>query len=99
MRGYFIKYGNRIIIVEENDNTLNRTYKCYLLPIREDVSQYEIVRMRHPFSGLIKIDLHEQLYGKNLQRYLPKKVMNIVLSLPEVKVILRDEKINRILNE
>lgn len=99
MRGYFIKYGNRIIIVEENENTLNTTYKCYLLPIREYINQYEIVRMRHPFAGLIKIDLHEQLYGKNLQRYLPRKVMDIVLSMSEVKVILRDEKINRILNE
>lgn len=95
MRGYFIKYGNRIIIVE--DDEVN--YKFYLLPIREDVSQYEIVRMRHPFAGLIKIDLHEQLYGKNLKRHLPKKIMNVVLSIPEVKVILRDEKINKLLNE
>jgi hypothetical protein len=99
MTGYFIKYVDRVIIVESNGNLLYKTHEHYLLPIEEDLNQYEIVRKRYPYANYVKIDLHEQLYKKNLRRTLPKKIMNIVLSIPEVKNILRNEKINSILDE
>jgi hypothetical protein len=47
----------------------------------------------------VKIDLREQLYEKSLRRTLPKKIMDVVLSIPEVKTLLRNEKINSILDE
>jgi hypothetical protein len=99
MLGYFIKYVDRVIIVEINGNLLYKTHDHYLLPIEEDLNQYEVIRKRHPYATYVKIDLHEQLYEKSLRRTLPKKIMDVVLSIPEVKTLLRNEKINSILDE
>jgi hypothetical protein len=90
--GYFIYCDNIVIVVNDYEVP-------FILPIREDVSKYEEVRMRSPYVCLIKIDLIQQIYGKNLKRHLKKKVMNKVLLIPEVKCILRNEKLKRILNE
>jgi hypothetical protein len=57
------------------------------------------MKKRHPYAAYIKIDLREQLYEKSLRRTLPKKIMDVVLSIPEVKTLLRNEKINSILDE
>jgi hypothetical protein len=43
-----------------------------LLPIEEDLNQYEVIR-KDIHMQLIKIDLREQLYEKSLRRTLPKK--------------------------
>jgi uncharacterized membrane protein len=43
MLGYFIKYVDRVIIVEINGNLLYKTHHHYLLPI-EDLNQYEVIR-------------------------------------------------------
>ena len=90
--GYFIYCDNIVIVVNDYEVP-------YILPIREDVSKYEEVRMRSPYAGLVKIDLIQQIYGINLKKHLKKKVMNKVLLIPEVKCILRNEKLKRILNE
>ncbi len=90
--GYFIYCDNIVIVVNDYEVP-------YILPIREDVSKYEEVRMRSPYACLVKIDLIQQIYGINLKRHLKKKVMNKVLLIPEVKCILRNEKLKRILNE
>jgi hypothetical protein len=44
------------------------------------------------------MDLREQLFGKNLKKTLPKKIMDEVCNLVEVKSLIRDEKLERILN-
>jgi hypothetical protein len=44
------------------------------------------------------MDLREQLFGKNLQKTLPKKIMSEICNLVEVKSLIRDEKIERLLN-
>jgi hypothetical protein len=51
MLGYFIKYVDRVIIVEINGNLLYKTHHHYLLPIEEDLNQYEVIRK----------DIHMQL--------------------------------------
>jgi hypothetical protein len=44
------------------------------------------------------MDLREQLFGKNLQKTLPKKIMKEVCNLVEVKSLIRDERLERLLN-
>jgi uncharacterized membrane protein len=82
---------DRVIIVEINGNLLYKTHHHYLLPI-EDLNQYEVIRKKTSICNLYKIDLREQLYEKSLRRTLPKKIMDVVLSIPEVKTLLRNEK-------
>jgi hypothetical protein len=72
---------------------LYKTHHHYLLPIEEDLNQYEVIRKKTSICNLyVKIDLREQLYEKSLRRTLPKKIMDVVLSIPEVKTLLRNEK-------
>jgi hypothetical protein len=59
---------------------------------------YEYKRLRYPYANCIRMDLREQLFGKNLQKTLPKKIMNEVCNLVEVKSLIRDEKIDRLLS-
>jgi hypothetical protein len=47
----FYKICDRVIIVEINGNLLYKTHDHYLLPIEEDLNQYEVIRK----------DIHMQL--------------------------------------
>jgi hypothetical protein len=44
------------------------------------------------------MDLREQLFGKNLSKTLPLKIKEEVSQLIEIKDLIRDEKIERLLN-
>jgi hypothetical protein len=50
----------------------------------------------HPYANCVKIDLQEQLFGKNLKRYLPKKIRESVCELEDIKPLIRDERIERL---
>ena len=96
MSSYFIKYENVAIYVCQTSKLIS-SYSYTVIPIAGQMD-YEYKRLRYPYANCIRMDLREQLFGKNLQKTLPKKIMNEVCNLIEVKALLRDEKIDRLLS-
>jgi len=96
MSSYFIKYENVAIYVCQTSKLIS-SYSYTVIPIAGQMD-YEYKRLRYPYANCIRMDLREQLFGKNLQKTLPKKIMKEVCNLIEVKALLRDEKIDRLLS-
>ena len=95
MSNYFIKYKNIAIHVFKKSKFSKYSYE--VMTLGGDM-EYEYLRLRYPYANCIKIDLGEQLYGKSLKRTLPFDIMDLICNIKEVKVLLRDEKLERILN-
>lgn len=96
MSSYFIKYENVAIYVCQTSK-LRSSYSYTVIPIGGQVD-YQYKCLRYPYANCIKMDLREQLYGKNLQKTLPKKIKDEICNLIEVKALLREEKIDRLLS-
>ena len=96
MSDYFIKYKNLAVHAHQTSKLINK-YSYKVIPLGSDI-EFEYIRLRFPYANCIKMDLQEQLYSKNLKKTLPKMVMEGVCNLIEVKVLLRDEKIDRLLS-
>lgn len=99
MSDFFIKYKNIAIHAEDSKKLggLRRpTCKVIVMQNEED---FELFRRQNPYAQCKKVDLYEQLHGKNLGYTLPKNIRNAVLELPEVKALLRDDKLDIILND
>ena len=96
MSDYFIKYKSIAIHAHQTSKLINK-YSYKVIPIASDM-EYEYIRLRFPYANCIRMDLREQLFGKNLQKTLPKKIMSEVCNLVEVKYLIRDEKIDRLLS-
>ena len=96
MSDYFIKYKNLAVHAHQTSK-LRNSYSYKVIPIGSDM-EYEYIRLRFPYANCIKMDLQEQLYSKTLKKTLPKIVREGVCDLIEVKALLRDEKIDRLLS-
>ena len=97
MSSYFVKYKNLAIYINKSSKLIDSyTYKVILI---EGDMDYELKRFRYPYANAIKMDLSEQLYGKNLKKTLPVKVKNGICNLIEVKALLRDDKIDILLSD
>ncbi len=96
MSDYFIKYEKFAVYVSQTSKLIS-SYTYKVIPIASDM-EYEYMRLRYPYANCIRMDLREQLFGKNLQKTLPKKIMSEICNLVEVKSLIRDEKLERILN-
>lgn len=59
--------------------------------------EFDLLRGKHPYSQDIKFDLEEQLKGRNLGKTIPKRVKEFLFSIPEVKSMLRDDKLKELL--
>ena len=97
--GYFIKYKNLIIYSTKISKLdwWDHVFKCEI--VSRNPFDFDSLRKQFPYANCIKIDLEEQFTSKNLRKTLPILVMNAVLELPEVKVILRDDKLKNILGD
>lgn len=99
MSDFFIKYKNIAIHAEDSKKLSGlRTPRCKVIVMQKE-DDFELFRVQNPYAQCKKIDLAEQLYGKNLKYTLPKYIREAVLELPEVKSLLRDDKIDIILND
>ena len=96
MSDYFIKYKSLAIHAHKTSKLINK-YSYTVIPIGGQMD-YQYKCLRYPYANCVKMDLQEQLYGKNLKKTLPKMVREGVCNLIEVKVLLRDEKIDRLLS-
>jgi hypothetical protein len=96
MANYFIKYKKFAICAYRELDWVN-SYTYRVIPIESDM-EYEYMRLRFPYANCIKMDLREQLFGKNLSKTLPLKIKEEVSQLIEIKDLIRDEKIERLLN-
>ena len=96
MSDYFIKYKNLAVHAHQTSKLINK-YSYKVIPIASDM-EYEYIRLRFPYANCIKMDLQEQLYSKTLKKTLPRGVKEEVCNLIELKALLRDEKIDRLLS-
>lgn len=96
MIDYFIRYKSLAIHAYKTTKLTNK-YSYKVIPLVSDI-EFEYIRLRFPYANCIKIDLQEQFYSKNLKKKLPKMVMEGVCDLIELKALLRDEKIDRLLS-
>lgn len=95
---YFIKYKDLAIYCDISPMKLSMSvYKQCEVFVMDSEYQFELLRTRHPYSQCIKMDLQEQLTRKNLGKTMPRKIREFILSIPEVKLRLREDKINEIL--
>ena len=96
MSDFFIRYDS-VIVHARKTSKLCSYYTYTVLHIESD-TEFEFIRQKNPYANCVKIDLGEQLFGKNLRRNLPKKIREAVCELDEIKSIIRDEKIDRLLS-
>lgn len=98
MSDFFIKYKNIAIHAEDSKKLGGlRTPRCKVIVMQKE-DDFELLKVQNPYAQCKKIDLTEQLYSKNLKYNLPRNIREAVLQLPEVKTLLRDDKIDIILN-
>lgn len=99
MSNYFIKYKNLAIHFESNHKLSGHSHPVFkVIPMRSE-DDFEMLRRISPYANCVKMDLHEQLTSNNLSRTLPRYIKDIILSLPEVKSIMREDKIKSILED
>lgn len=92
-RAYFIIYKDVVIYcLYKGKNNINLDVFCI---IGDDI---ESIRKKH-FSGAIKIYLEDQLTSKSLSETLPPSILSKILELKEVKSLMRDDKINEVLEK
>ncbi len=72
-------------------------YEHKIINISDDSHWYRLCN-QHPYANCVKTDLILQLTGKHLRRTIPKLVKLAILNIPDVKILLREDKINDILN-
>lgn len=94
MSDFFIRYQN-VAVHARRTSKLSSSYEYRVMYIEHD-SHFEFIRKMHPYANCVKIDLQEQLFGKNLKRYLPKKIRESVCELADIKPLIRDERIERL---
>ena len=96
MSNYFIKYKNLAIHVFKKSKFSSK-YSYEVMTLCGDM-EYEYLRLRYPYANCVRIDLQEQLYSNNLKRTLPFDIRDSICNLTEVKVLLREERLERLLN-
>ena len=99
MADFFVKYRNIAIHVEDSKKLSGlRIPKCKVIVMQKE-EDFEMFRRQNPYAQCKKVDLAEQLlYDKNLGYTLPRNIREALLELPEVKALLRDDKLDIILN-
>lgn len=97
MSDFFIRYDSVIVHVRKTSK-LWSDYAYTVMYVASDM-EFEYMRQKNPYANCVKINLREQLFGKNLRRSLPKKVREAVCDLDEIKSMIRDEKIDRFLSD
>ena len=96
MSNYFIKYKNLAIHVFKKSKFSSK-YSYEVMTLGGDM-EYEYLRLRYPYANCVRIDLQEQLYSNNLKRTLQFDIRDSICNLTEVKVLLREERLERLLN-
>lgn len=97
MTDFFIKY-DLLAVHARQTSRLSGSYEYRVIRMASDM-EFEYIRQKNPYANCVKIDLRDQLFGKNLRRNLPKKIREAVCALDEIKSVIREEKIDRLLRE
>lgn len=96
MEGYLIRI--RDLVVHAEVGKWDRTTRFNFFYF-DDENRFEQFRRKHPYANCIKYDLEDQLFSDKLKKTMKKKLKLKVLELKEVKSILRDINIEKIINE
>ncbi len=92
MSDYFIKYKNLAIYAEESRKLVRpRNYRCKVVDTDADVS-FDNYKTKNPYAQCVKLTI------ENLDKLLPHNLKLGLQDLPEVQSLIREEKINKIID-
>jgi hypothetical protein len=97
MEGYIIRLRN-LVIHARKVSKFDRLFEFNFFEFSSDV-EFEEFRKGFPYANCVKYDLYEQLFSKNHRRTMKKKLREEILKLEEVRLILRDISIDKVLNK
>jgi len=96
MEGYLIRL--RDLVVHAEIGKWDRVTRFNIFYF-DDENKFEQFRRKHPYTNCVKYDLEDQLFSIKLKKTMRKKLKLELLNLKEVKDILRDINIEKIINE
>ena len=92
MSDYFIKYKNLVIYAEESRKLIRPiNYRCHVVDANADVS-YDKYKTKNPYAQCRKLTI------ECVENLLPVNLKLGLLELVEVQVLVREDKINKIIN-
>jgi len=95
--GYLVRYKNMGIHVSIPKWGIPGVFDHKIINLLDD-NHWDRLCRQHPYANCVRTDLMTQLTGKHLRRTIPKLVKLAILDIPDVKILLREDKINDILN-
>lgn len=99
MEGYLIRLRNLVIYARKGKWDSKEKYYLFEFFYFEDEFTFEQFIRKYPYANCVRYDLEKQLFFNNLKKTMKKKLKLELLNLKEVKEILRDIKIEKIINE
>lgn len=91
MSDYFIKYKNLAIYAQESRKLIRqRNYRCIVVDTDADIS-FDQYKTKNPYAQCRKL---------NIESFedLPVNLKHGLLEMPEVQALIREDKINKIIN-
>ena len=92
MSDYFIKYKNLVIYAEESRKLIRpRNYRCHLVATEAD-TVFDKYKTKNPYAQCRKLTI------ESVDGLLPINLKAGLLELPEVQSLIREDKINKIID-
>ncbi len=92
MSDYFIKYKNLVIYAEESRKLIRpRNYRCHVVDANADIS-FDRYKTKNPYAQCRKLNI------ESVEDLLPVNLKDGLLEMPEVQALIREDKINKIID-
>lgn len=92
MSDYFIKYKNLAIYAQESRKLIRpRNYRCKVVDTDADIS-FDKYKTKDPYAQCRKLNI------ESVEDLLPVNLKHGLLEIPEVQALIREDKINKIIN-
>ncbi len=90
MSDYFIKYKNLAIYAEESRKLVRRNYRCQVVTTEAD-TVFDKYKTKNPYAQCRKLTI------ESVENLLPVNLKLGLLELHEVQALIREDKINKII--
>jgi exonuclease I len=97
MEGYIIRLRN-LVIHARKVSKFDRLFEFNFFEFNSEI-EFEEFRKSFPYANCVKYDLYEQIFSKNPRKTMKKKLREEVIKLKQVKLVLRDISIDKLLNK
>ena len=96
MEGYLIRLRDLVIHAHRGRWDSDTSFDFFYF---DNEIRFEQFRRNYPYANCVKYDLEEQLFSDKLKKTMKKKLKLRLLELKEVKEVLRDINIERVIND